>query len=36
MILLQINEIKEKGGQFQVAGYDIFDEYGLNDSGKND
>lgn len=34
--ILNLYEIEEKGGQFEVAGYDLFDEYGLSESGKND
>lgn len=34
--ILDMHEIEAKGGEFTVAGYDLFDEFGLNDSGAND
>lgn len=34
--VLNIHEIDARGDQFDVAGYDLFDEYGLSESGEND
>jgi RNA polymerase-binding transcription factor DksA len=34
--ILDMHEIGEKGDQFEIAGYDLFDEYGQNESGVND
>ncbi len=33
---LNIHEIQEKGGEFQVAGYELFDEYGLSQDDDRD
>lgn len=34
--ILNIHEIQARGGQFQVAGYELFDEYGLSQDDDRD
>lgn len=34
--ILDMHEIDAKGDQFDIAGYDFFDEFGLSESGEND
>ena len=34
--ILDMHEIDARGDQFEIAGYDFFDEFGLSESGEND